>query len=247
MENKTNTKTFQENLIDSGNTLKESLKGLTSIKDSNTNSINENQSSISSIIKSPSFKSISELPASSIKQVSQTTSSFFNITSISLFLLVLIVLGIFGYIIYDYLVEGSEVISNLFNNISDFFTQFTENSNKKDSKEIEKNDEKTNEKTDKIIKNIENKKTNNFKSLESSVKNKKSKSIVETENSKNLIENEENDEPEPIRTESLTSGYCYIGKVNDTRYCTKVDARSKCMSGDIYPTMDVCVNPNLRA
>tara|TARA_B100000035_G_scaffold315280_1_gene334925 strand:+ start:1043 stop:1807 length:765 start_codon:yes stop_codon:yes gene_type:complete len=253
MENKTNSKTFQENLIDSGNTLKETLKGLTSIKNSNTNSIeenNENQSSISSIIKSPSLKSISELPASSIKQasnkISETTSSFFNITSISLFLLVVIVLGIFGYIIYDYLVEGSEVISNLFNNISDFFSQFTENNNKKNSKEIEKNDEKTNEKTDKIIKNIENKKTNNLKSLESSVKNKKSKSIVETENSKNLIENEENDEPEPIRTNSLTSGFCYIGKVNDTRYCTKVDARSKCMSGDIYPTMEVCVNPNLR-
>ena len=250
MENKTNSKTLKENLIDSGNTLKESLKGLTSIKDSNTNSIEENnksQSSISSIIKSPSFKSISELPASSIKQVSETSSSFLNITSISLFLLVLIVLGIFGYIIYDYLVDGSEAISNLFNNISDFFTQFTENSNKKDSKEIEKSNEKSNEKTNKIIKNIENKKTNNLKSLESSVKNKKTKSIVETENSKNLIENEENDEPEPIRTNSLTSGFCYIGKVNDTRYCSKVDARSKCMSGDIYPTMEICVNPNLRA
>ena len=81
----------------------------------------------------------------------------------------------------------------------------------------------------------------------SSVKNKKP---LKPENSKNLItneENEENDEPEPIRTDSLSSGYCYIGKVNDTRYCTKVDARSKCMSGDIYPTMEVCVNPNLRA
>ena len=258
MENKSNSKTLQEKIINSGNTLKESLKRLTSIKDSNTNSIEdsninsieENQSSISSIIKSPSFKSMTELPTSSIKQVSETTSSFFNITSISLFLLVFIVLGIFGYIIYDYLVEGSKNINNLFNNVIDFFNQFTENNNKKNHKEFEKSNEKSNEKNNekskKLIKNVENEKTNNLKLLESNIKNKKSKSIVETENSKNLIETEENEQPEPIRTDSLTSGYCYIGKVNDTRYCTKVDARSKCMSGDIYPTMEICVNPNLR-
>ena len=54
-------------------------------------------------------------------------------------------------------------------------------------------------------------------------------------------------QPEPVRTQALQQGYCFIGKINDTRHCAKVNERQQCMSGDIYPTMDICVNPNLRA
>ena len=54
-------------------------------------------------------------------------------------------------------------------------------------------------------------------------------------------------EPEPVRTSSLQQGYCFIGKINDTRHCAKVNERTQCMSGDIYPTKDICINPNLRA
>lgn len=43
------------------------------------------------------------------------------------------------------------------------------------------------------------------------------------------------------------SGYCYIGKDSGIRSCSEVSPNQECMSGDIFPTMDVCVNPNLRA
>lgn len=254
--NKTKSKTKKSNnsLSNIGSSLRESLKGFTSIKD-NTNKLNEETnnekiSPITSMIKSPSFKTISQTPLESVKQVSEkfseTSSSFLNITSICIFLLIFSVLGFFGYIIYDYLTEEGKNINNLIAPISNFFSQFTENNNK-DSKENEKSDEKSDKKNnEKIIKDVENteNKISKSETLESSVKNKKS---LKQENSKKLIANEENEEPEPIRTDSLSSGYCYIGKVNDTRYCSKVDARSKCMSGDIYPTMDICVNPSLRA
>ena len=42
------------------------------------------------------------------------------------------------------------------------------------------------------------------------------------------------------------SGYCYIGEDRGFRSCIKVSQDMKCMSGDIFPTMDVCVNPRLR-
>ena len=256
--NKTKSKTKKSNnsLSNIGSSLRESLKGFTSIKDNSNKSTeetnNEKQSPIpiTSIMKSPSFKTISQTPLESVKQISEkiseTSSSFFNITSICIFLLIFSVLGFFGYIIYDYLTDEGKNINNLIAPITNFFSQFVNN---KDSKENEKSDEKSDKKSDKkynekIIKDVENKKNNNSQTLETSVKNK---NILKTENSKKLISNEENEEPEPIRTDSLSSGYCYIGKVNDTRYCTKVDARSKCMSGDIYPTIDICVNPNLRA
>ena len=42
------------------------------------------------------------------------------------------------------------------------------------------------------------------------------------------------------------SGYCYIGEDRGFRSCIKVNEDDKCMSGQIFPTKDVCINPNLR-
>lgn len=42
------------------------------------------------------------------------------------------------------------------------------------------------------------------------------------------------------------SGYCYIGEDRGFRSCIKVGEGDKCMSGDIFPTNDICINPNLR-
>ena len=56
----------------------------------------------------------------------------------------------------------------------------------------------------------------------------------------------ENTEPAPLQSNSNEYGYCYIGKTNNVRNCAKVSSRNKCMSGDIFPTMDLCINPNLR-
>lgn len=43
------------------------------------------------------------------------------------------------------------------------------------------------------------------------------------------------------------SGWCFIGQDKLTRTCAQVGVNDACMSGNIYPTQDVCVNPSLRA
>ena len=43
------------------------------------------------------------------------------------------------------------------------------------------------------------------------------------------------------------SGWCYIGEDRGFRTCAEVGPNDKCMSGDIFPSQDLCVNPNLRA
>jgi hypothetical protein len=63
---------------------------------------------------------------------------------------------------------------------------------------------------------------------------------------KKFIVQKEKSEPQPVHSDSQQQGYCYIGKINNSRYCAKVSSRNSCMSGDIFPTMAVCVNPNLR-
>jgi len=42
------------------------------------------------------------------------------------------------------------------------------------------------------------------------------------------------------------AGYCYIGEDRGFRSCINVGEGDSCMSGDIFPTMDQCINPNLR-
>jgi hypothetical protein len=41
-------------------------------------------------------------------------------------------------------------------------------------------------------------------------------------------------------------GWCYIGEEQGYRSCAQVGVNDQCMSGDIFPTKDICVNPNLR-
>lgn len=45
---------------------------------------------------------------------------------------------------------------------------------------------------------------------------------------------------------SSKSGWCYIGEDRGFRSCIDVGENDKCMSGDIFPTSEICVNPNLR-
>lgn len=57
--------------------------------------------------------------------------------------------------------------------------------------------------------------------------------------------------PEPDEAGNVTqrgnkSGYCYIGEDRGFRSCVKVGTADTCMSGDIFPTEDICINPNLR-
>lgn len=43
------------------------------------------------------------------------------------------------------------------------------------------------------------------------------------------------------------AGWCYIGSEQGYRSCSQVGEADTCMSGNIFPTQDVCVNPSLRA
>ena len=42
------------------------------------------------------------------------------------------------------------------------------------------------------------------------------------------------------------NSYCYIGTDNGQRECTNAYAGDVCMSGQVFPKMEICINPNLR-
>lgn len=41
-------------------------------------------------------------------------------------------------------------------------------------------------------------------------------------------------------------GACYIGEDRGFRSCIRVREGDKCMSGEVFPRMDICINPQLR-
>ena len=53
-----------------------------------------------------------------------------------------------------------------------------------------------------------------------------------------------NQDYEPHEAES--SGWCYIGEERGYRSCAQVGVDDICMSGNIFPSQELCMNPNLR-
>ena len=50
-----------------------------------------------------------------------------------------------------------------------------------------------------------------------------------------------------IQSGGNKSGWCYIGEDRGFRSCVEIGQQDNCISGDIFPSKDICVNPNLRA
>jgi len=42
------------------------------------------------------------------------------------------------------------------------------------------------------------------------------------------------------------SGWCFVGKDRGNRICTSVGVNDQCLSGDIFPSQEICMNPSLR-
>ena len=68
-----------------------------------------------------------------------------------------------------------------------------------------------------------------------------------------LSDAEEKTEPMPDdamsstqRSSSGKAGYCYIGEDRGFRSCIQVKEGDTCMSGEIFPSNAICVNPSLR-
>ena len=68
-----------------------------------------------------------------------------------------------------------------------------------------------------------------------------------------LADAEEKAEPLPDdatsstqRSSSGKAGYCYIGEDRGFRSCIQVKEGDTCMSGEIFPSNTICVNPSLR-
>jgi hypothetical protein len=55
------------------------------------------------------------------------------------------------------------------------------------------------------------------------------------------------DSSSSIQMGAPKAGWCYIGEDRGFRTCAEVGVNDTCMSGSIFPSQQICVNPNLRS
>ena len=60
-------------------------------------------------------------------------------------------------------------------------------------------------------------------------------------------EYQEDDSASSIQRGTSKGGWCYIGEDRGFRTCAQVGPNDECMSGDIFPSNEICMNPTLRA
>ena len=208
-------------------------------------------SSISSSISSPSTTS-GEGILDSIKNMSATT-----------WLLVILVLTFLGFNIFLYLAKGTEQLNNIIGPIVDFISNFF---GKVTGQVIDVSAEggKAVVNTgagaiDTGLSAVQNITPNNASSSVPSVPVMQNQPDVMSNNSLNKAINssqskqqtnndyEADEASSSIQSGPPKSGWCYIGEDRGFRTCAQVGVNDKCMSGDIFPSQEICINPNLRA
>ena len=231
------------------------------------NSLNENNSnSLSSLYPSSakntlssinnSFSSISGLNTSSS---SPSNGGFFSNISWITWIIIIIILTILGINIFSYLAEGTQFTANIVQTITTWFSNNVGNEIADTVKQTAHVSAVGVSATADSVANAsepdvnaqhatssQNPDTVGIKppvypntTVDNSLNNSLNNAIqeVQADDSYSSIQRSKGADK---------SGWCFIGEDKGIRSCVEVGPNDKCMSGDIFPTSAVCVNPNLR-
>lgn len=194
----------------------------------------------------------------------KTNSSFFSNWTWKTWTLIIVILAILGFNIFVYLAKGTQVTANIVATVTKWFAGLfgptvkqTVNVSAVGAKAgIDTVAQATNDTIDAIpgtmastsqgsspmntntLKNMNLEQDNLNNALNDSLNDSNKTTVVEADDSYSSIQRSKS---------SNKSGWCFIGEDKGARSCMAVGPNDMCMSGDIFPTMEVCVNPNLRA
>ena len=194
------------------------------------------------------IKSLSDVPINNLTKISTSSSKSSFLSKFFLFLFFIFVIAVVIYVIYKFM-----NLYKFYSSLKDIYNKILDVSKSNSLDKIinkDKNDENNDENND----NDENDENDENDDLsKNNTKNEGDKNILKNtieftkEKSNTIKKNIDDIElPDAIETDFQKSGYCFVGKLNDVRYCSEVSARNKCMSGEIFPSMDLCINPNIK-
>lgn len=167
----------------------------------------------------------------------ETSKSGINIWNIIKYIIVIAILIFLGINLYSYLGKDNSESTESSSSLPEFDNNLENEFNEESEGEIENEDL-----DDKFENTIE------FETVN------KEKKITELDKKYMNEINKKRGNPSPDSVDSTIqsnkslskSGFCYIGEYKGIRSCINVGEGDKCMSGDIFPTKEICINPNLR-
>lgn len=179
---------------------------------------------------------ISNMPEPS--NIPDTTSN--SSSSMWKYIIIFIILAFLGFNLFTYLGQISKFFGSIVDRILDFFKPILAYFGYGISNTVKKTVDLTATASKKVIDTTTNTLTGGINALEGGLaKNTKHKIAM----------------PLPDEAGSLTqgnkasrkAGFCYIGEDRGFRSCISVGEGDTCMSGDIFPSMNMCINPSLRS
>ena len=228
--------------------------------------------SLTNTILQSSDNSMSELPdifstntsPDVLSSSSETSfSDWFQNMSPMTWLLIILVLAFLGFNIFVYLAKGTEQINSIFTPIINMFSGVFGNTvgqvvdvSAEGAKAVVDTSAGV---ADAGLSGVQEITPNKASSSVSSVPVTKNQPDVMSNNSLNKALNtsqssqqinndyQADEASSSIQSGPPKSGWCYIGEDRGFRTCGEVGPNDKCMSGDIFPSQDLCVNPTLRA
>jgi len=206
-----------------------------------------------SVSKKPTITETLSSKLSGIKSIgqtfspNQTNSSSMSMTSMTSneggvmiikILLIVLIIVFLAYNLYLYFYEGTDIFRKFFG-----ITLFKTGEGTKNTIE------NTGKGADKVL-NVTKKAGKGVGQAVSDA----GKNIEESSSLKKAIEKPTFKEEKVIEDDSTesniqhkkTTGYCYIGNDRGYRTCVKMTDDDTCKSGKIFPTKNICINPNLR-
>ena len=231
-----------------------------------TNSLNSAKNSISSGLSSGqnSLNNISE------STIDVTPSSIFS--SIWFWLILIIVLAFVGFNIFSYLAKGTDILvqftsffTDIFENISKFIINLsatgTQAAADVGASSIDTSLEVVKENTDGRPNEPEPQQQQQGQQQQQSQQQQQGQQqqqlYMQQQKPYPTSYPQSNEFPpsqtemEPIPASAMDadnkSGWCLVGQEQGFRSCIEVGDFDKCMSGSIFPSKEICINPNLRA
>jgi hypothetical protein len=233
------------------------LTGASTNKSSSGSSIGDFFGSSSKINSASNFANSGSSNSSSTTTSSDSLWSFFSNISWSSWVIILLVLALLGFNIFVYLAKGTQVFAEL----SAYFTSIIGTGAAETTKDVTNVTATGTKAATDIVAGTINTTVDVAQDTASQVKNANytqqqqlNSSLNNAKTEQKTIEQEKesgysaDEATSSIQSSKSTSkaGWCYIGEDRGFRTCTQVGVNDQCMSGDIFPSQEICMNPTLR-
>jgi hypothetical protein len=223
-------------------------------------SIGSKSSSILDSIKTNNFAADIASATSLTPITSNESESFFSKIPWYFWLVVVLILAFLGFNLFLHFTKGSDDISNFFEPIVEKVSSFFGISAAKEEDQNENKNE--NEKVSTSVEvsqgqNIENTIPPQDSAQKTALYNALNKSFPEKKQNVSSVPKKSDSDSDYAADDSNSSiqqsksankaGWCYIGEDRGFRSCINVSENDTCMSGNIFPSKEICINPSLRA